>query len=214
MDRIPQKYVTRQIADLKQHPKNPRKGNVALIQQSIEHNGWYGVALVQKSTGYIIAGNHRVQAAQASGATKIPVLEIDCDDDTATRILLADNRTNDTATYEQESLAEILKELSAAEGALDGTGYNIEDYDDIIAALQENEYSVDHNITQKPTIDERLARYLEATTRSLMLDYQIPQFEYVVNQMEALRASFGTENNAMTVLRLIEQATGTEAPKS
>jgi hypothetical protein len=213
MDRIPQKYVTRQIAELQQHPKNPRKGNVALIQQSIEHNGWYGVALVQKSTGYIIAGNHRVQAAQASGATKIPVLEIDCDDDTATRILLADNRTNDTATYEQESLAEILKELSTAEGALDGTGYNIEDYDDIIAALQENQYTVDHNITQKPTIDERLARYLEATTRSIMLDYQIPQFEYVVNQMEALRASFGTENNAMTILRLIEQATGTEAPK-
>jgi hypothetical protein len=213
MDRIPQKYVTRQIAELQQHPKNPRKGNVALIQQSIEHNGWYGVALVQKSTGYIIAGNHRVQAAQASGATKIPVLEIDCDDDTATRILLADNRTNDTATYEQESLAEILKELSTAEGALDGTGYNIEDYDDIIAALQENQYTVDHNITQKPTIDERLARYLEATTRSIMLDYQIPQFEYVVNQMETLRASFGTENNAMTILRLIEQATGTEAPK-
>lgn len=213
MDRIPQKYVTRDVNELKQHPKNPRKGNVALIQQSIDHNGWYGAALVQKSTGYIIAGNHRVQAAKAAGATKIPILEIDCDDDTATRILLADNRTNDTATYEQESLAEILKELSAAEGALDGTGYNVEDYDDIIAALQENTYSVDHNITQKPTIEERMARYMEATTRSVMLNYQIPQFEYVINQMENLRGTFGTENNAETVLRLIEQATNTEAPK-
>jgi hypothetical protein len=212
MERIPQKYVTREISTLQQHPKNPRKGNVALIQESIQHNGWYGVALVQKSTGYIIAGNHRVQAAQASGATKIPVLEIDCDDDTATRILLADNRTNDTATYEQESLAEILKELSTAEGALDGTGYNIEDYDDIIAALQENTYTVDHNITQKPTIEERMARYMEATTRSVMLNYQLPQFEYVIHQMEALRATFGTENNAETVLRLIEQATDTKAP--
>ena len=213
MERIPQKYVTRDITELKQHPKNPRKGNVALIQESIQHNGWYGVALVQKATGFIIAGNHRVQAAQASGATKIPVLEIDCDDDTATRILLADNRTNDIATYEQESLAEILKELATAEGALDGTGYNIEDYDDIIAALQEEAYNVDHNITQKPTIDERLARYIEATTRSIMLNYQMAQFEYVVNQMENLRAEYGTENNAMTVLRLLEDATSTKAPQ-
>jgi hypothetical protein len=213
MDRIPQKYVTREISTLQQHPKNPRKGNVALIQESIQHNGWYGVALVQKSTGYIIAGNHRVQAAQASGATKIPVLEIDCDDDTATRILLADNRTNDTATYEQESLAEILKELAAAEGALEGTGYNIDDYDDIIASLQEQSYSVDHNIVQKPTLDERLARYMEATTRSIMLNYQLPQFEYAINKLEELRNSLGVENNAETVLRLIEQATNTEAPK-
>jgi hypothetical protein len=213
MDRIPQKYATRDISELKQHPKNPRKGNVELIQQSIQHNGWYGVALVQKSTDYIIAGNHRVQAAQASGATKIPVLEIDCDDDTATRILLADNRTNDTATYEQESLAEILKELATAEGALDGTGYNIDDYDDIIASLQEQSYSVDHNIVQKPTLDERLARYMEATTRSIMLNYQLPQFEYAINKLEELRNSLGVENNAETVLRLIEQATNTEAPK-
>jgi hypothetical protein len=214
MERLPQRYVQRDISELKQHPRNPRKGNVALIQESIEHNGWYGVVLVQKSTGYIIAGNHRVQAASATGATKVPILEVDCDDDTATRILLADNRTNDTATYDEDSLAEILKELSGVDGALEGTGYKQEDYDDIIAALQEHEYSVDHNVVVRPTLEERMERYKEATTRSIMLAYQLPDFEYVVEQLETIRNKFGVDNNAMTIVRLIEQETGVKAPAS
>ena len=214
MERLPQKYVQRDIAELKQHPRNPRKGNVALIQESIEHNGWYGVVLVQKSTGYIIAGNHRVQAASATGATKVPILEVDCDDDTATRILLADNRTNDTATYDEDSLAEILKELSGADSALEGTGYKQEDYDDIIAALQEHEYSVDHNVTERKSIEERMERYREATFRTIMLAYQLPDFGYVVEQLEILGKKYEVDNNAMTILRLIEEQTGAKAPAS
>ena len=122
MDRLPQRYTQREITELKLHPRNPRKGNVESIRESIEHNGWYGAVLVQKSTGYIIAGNHRVQAAEAAGMKKIPIMEIDCDDTTAVRSLLADHRTNDTATYDDEILADILKGLSEVDGSLLGTG--------------------------------------------------------------------------------------------
>ncbi len=48
--------------DLITHPKNPRKGNVDLIIESIEENGFYGALIVQKSTGYILTGNHRFVA--------------------------------------------------------------------------------------------------------------------------------------------------------
>jgi hypothetical protein len=212
MDRLPQRYTQREITELKLHPRNPRKGNVESIRESIEHNGWYGAVLVQKSTGYIIAGNHRVQAAEAAGMKKIPIMEIDCDDTTAVRILLADNRTNDTATYDDEILADILKGLSEVDGSLLGTGYKLEDYDDIMAALQETQYSVDHNVTVRPTIDERLERYQEAMTRSIMLAYQLPEFGYIVEQLEAMRSKYETENNAMTILRMIEELTGTKAP--
>jgi ParB-like chromosome segregation protein Spo0J len=212
MDRLPQRYTQREITELKLHPRNPRKGNVESIRESIEHNGWYGAVLVQKSTGYIIAGNHRVQAAEAAGMKKIPIMEIDCDDTTAVRILLADNRTNDTATYDDEILADILKGLSEVDGSLLGTGYKLEDYDDIMAALQETQYSVDHNVTVRPTIDERLERYQEAMTRSIMLAYQLPEFGYIVEQLEAMRSKYETENNAMTILRMVEELTGTKAP--
>lgn len=212
MDRLPQRYTQREITELKLHPRNPRKGNVESIRESIEHNGWYGAVLVQKSTGYIIAGNHRVQAAEAAGMKKIPIMEIDCDDTTAVRILLADNRTNDTATYDDEILADILKGLSEVDGSLLGTGYKLEDYDDIMAALQETQYSVDHNVNVRPTIDERLERYQEAMTRSIMLAYQLPEFGYIVEQLEAIRSKYETENNAMTILRMVEELTGTKAP--
>jgi ParB-like chromosome segregation protein Spo0J len=212
MDRLPQRYTQREITELKLHPRNPRKGNVESIRESIEHNGWYGAVLVQKSTGYIIAGNHRVQAAEAAGMKKIPIMEIDCDDTTAVRILLADNRTNDTATYDDEILADILKGLSEVDGSLLGTGYKLEDYDDIMAALQETQYSVDHNVNVRPTIDERLERYQEAMTRSIMLAYQLPEFGYIVEQLEAMRSKYETENNAMTILRMVEELTGTKAP--
>ena len=212
MDRLPQRYTQREITELKLHPRNPRKGNVESIRESIEHNGWYGAVLVQKSTGYIIAGNHRVQAAEAAGMKKIPIMEIDCDDTTAVRILLADNRTNDTATYDDEILADILKGLSEVDGSLLGTGYKLEDYDDIMASLQEISYpKPDTNVARSEGINERLERYQNASTRSVMLDYPMEQFRWVVDKLGALRDEYQVESNAAVVLRLIEIVSGEES---
>src|SRR5438874_12420683 len=55
------------ISAIRLHPKNARAGDLGAICQSIEHNGWFGACLVQQSTGFILAGNHRHQAAAHSG---------------------------------------------------------------------------------------------------------------------------------------------------
>jgi hypothetical protein len=101
-----------------------------------------------------------------------------------------------------------------ADAALEGTGYKQEDYDDIIAALQEHEYSVDHNVTERKSIEERMERYREATFRTIMLAYQLPDFGYVVEQLEILGKKYEVDNNAMTILRLIEEQTGVKGPAS
>jgi hypothetical protein len=49
-------------------------------------------------------------------------------------------------------------------------------------------------------------------TRSIMLAYQLPEFGYIIEQLEAMRNVYNTENNAMTILRMIEEKTGTKAP--
>ena len=108
---------------LKPHPRNPRRGNTTAIRNSIEQNGWYGVIVAQKTTGRVLAGNHRLQAAEQAGITTLPVAWIDVDDDTALRILLADNRTNDLAGHDDELLDEILRELQDTPLGLAGTGY-------------------------------------------------------------------------------------------
>lgn len=129
-----QEYAQASIKDLRPHPKNPRQGDVGAIHESIEANGFYGAIVAQKGTGYILAGNHRYKAAVQSGAKQVPVIWLDVDEATATRVLLADNRTNDRASYDNAALAEILAELAAGPG-LEGTGYDGDDLDALIADL-------------------------------------------------------------------------------
>jgi hypothetical protein len=134
----PQTFEMVGVNSLHVHPANPRQGDVGAIYESIEHNGFYGAIIVQRSSGAILAGNHRYMAAVQSGITELPVLYVDVDDDRALRILLADNRTNDKASYDNSSLAEILSDLANTSDLL-GTGYDGDDLDELIASLSAGE---------------------------------------------------------------------------
>lgn len=114
------------IDTLTPHPRNPRRrtDNLEAIRGSIRRNGWYGTLIVQAATGYVCAGNHRMQAAAAEGYTELPAEFLDIDDATALRIVLADNRTSDTASYEDDVLAELLAEVRDQAGGLDGTAFD------------------------------------------------------------------------------------------
>lgn len=132
---VKQRYRRVPIDDLTPHPRNPRRGNVGAIRESIRSNDFVGAVIVQRSTGYVIAGRHRLEAAREEGATELPVLEVDVDDETALRILLADNRTSDLAGYEDETLLALLREIGAGEGTLEGTGWTFEDFQALEADL-------------------------------------------------------------------------------
>lgn len=109
------------------HPRNPNKGDVGAIRASIDKNGWYGAVTVQEATGYILAGNHRFFAAAGKKAPEIPAVVLNCDDETALRILLADNQVARRAIIDEEKVRELLDDL----GSLDGTGY-----DEVLAAVE------------------------------------------------------------------------------
>lgn len=123
------------VADLKLHPWNVNEGDIGAIHQSIEHNGFYGAVVAQRSTGYVLAGNHRLQAAQAAGAESVPVIWVDVDDEHALRILLADNRTTRLGHDDPAALADLLNEILDSAGTLDGTGYTGDDLDELLADL-------------------------------------------------------------------------------
>lgn len=151
----PQKIETVPIGTLKHHPKNPRKGDVKSITESIEHNGFYGVVVAQKSTGYVLAGNHRMMAAKAAGLDSLPVAYVDVDDATALKILLADNRTNDLATYDNKELAELLADVSNTIG-LDGTGFDEAFLDGLITSM-----------SKAPTIAEAFGNLCQDESREI-----------------------------------------------
>lgn len=127
-----QSYKVVPIGSISEHPKNPRRGDVDLIGESIERNDFYGAVIVQKSSGKILAGNHRWKAAKAKGLAKLPVIFVDVDDATALRILLADNRTSDEATYDDAVLLELLQQANVSAG-LEGTGYDSGDLAKLLA---------------------------------------------------------------------------------
>ncbi len=147
--KIAQEYATVSVDSLKVHPRNPNQGDVGAILTSIEDNGWFGAVVAQRSTGYILAGNHRFQAAKLDGAEQIPVIWLDVDDRKATKILLADNRLAELASRDQEALATLLTEL-AHDDDLSGTGY---DGDDLDALLFELEPSFDMLDGEPPALD-------------------------------------------------------------
>lgn len=124
------------IGDLKHHPRNPNEGDVGAVHGSIEANGFYGALIVQESTGYVLAGNHRLEAARQAGLKKLPVIYVDVDDERAERILLADNRTAALASQDKALLADVLRELAETPAGLDGTGYDGDDLDAIIKDVE------------------------------------------------------------------------------
>ncbi|MGO9178235.1 MAG: DNA methyltransferase [Candidatus Limnocylindrales bacterium] len=120
------------IDSIELHPHNPRLGDVEAIAASLHRFGQLKPIVVQRSSGYVVAGNHLLRAAQRLGWTEIAANIEEMDDATATAYMLADNRTADLGAYDDGLLAAILGEQAAAEN-LAATGY---DADDVAALLR------------------------------------------------------------------------------
>lgn len=125
------------VGDLEEHPRNPRSSDMNMIVNSIENNGFFGALVVQKSTRQILVGNHRYKAAVHKGIEKVPVIWVDVDNDRALRILLADNRSNDASSYNEQALHDAMAELMRNEGSLSGTGWTQDDYSSLDSLMQQ-----------------------------------------------------------------------------
>lgn len=115
------------IAELLEHPRNPRRGDVPGIAESIQRNGFFRPLIVQRSTKHILAGNHRMVAARACGLTELPVFWVDVDDATALKILLVDNAVSDFGGYDPVKEAELLAACDLDPEGIAGTGYSAAD---------------------------------------------------------------------------------------
>ena len=127
--------LAKPIDSVQPHPRNVRQGDVGAIATSLNLNGQYRPIVVHKTSNNILAGNHTYKAAVSLGWTHIAITYVDCTDEQALKILLADNKANDLASYDDSALADLLKDLVGGPG-LDGTLYELSDLDDLIAMLE------------------------------------------------------------------------------
>jgi DNA modification methylase len=101
------------IDTLKGLPGNPRVGDVDAVAKSLDRFGQRKPIVVRQDDGTIIAGNHTWQAAKQLGWTEIAVAYVGDDDVTASAYALADNRTAELGSYDEQALKDLIDQVAA-----------------------------------------------------------------------------------------------------
>jgi DNA modification methylase len=141
------KALTEPIDSLNPRHPNPRRGNLELLVQSLEAHGQYRPIVANRPNREVLAGNHTLAAARELGWQQIAVTWVDVDEETATRIMLIDNRANDLAGYDDTELLAVLQSL----GDLDATGYGTDDLEQLLNQLADQDPDADARDTEPGT---------------------------------------------------------------
>lgn len=124
----------RRIAELKPDPMNPRAHSPRQIRQiarSIEAFG-FNVPVLIDANDKLIAGHGRIEAARLLGWSEVPTICLEHLTEAQTRaFLIADNRLTLNSTWNDQLLAEQLKELSVLDLGFDieVTGFDMAEID-------------------------------------------------------------------------------------
>lgn len=121
------------IDGLHRYERNPRRGSVQAIKESLRENGQYKPLVVRVGSNEVLAGNHTLQAATELGWKEIAVTFVDVDDDEAARIVLVDNRSQDAAGYDQAALRGLLESLPEPSR---GTGFKQDALDALLGRVE------------------------------------------------------------------------------
>jgi len=246
----------RPIDSLLRHPDNPRLGDVDAIKESIRVNGWHGVVVTQKSTGYVLVGNHRTDAAEelAHGnfypwpdqsneeferekarwkaeLASLPVHVVDVDDETAIRIMLADNKTADRATYDDTKLLRLHAQILDPEAAMQvltsgeaspeeitealrviasrtkntrlrGTGYNTQEVEQLAFAMEGGQAR--EWGSGGATADEAQERYETGSARQWVIPVTSEEFDRVMPVLIRIMEKQGLDSLSDTWLWLVQ----------
>lgn len=119
------------ITDVKLWPKNPRRGDVGALAESLKRFGQVRPILVQKSTMQVVAGNHLLRAASALGWTEIAAVVMEMDAKQAKGFIAADNRMSELGDFDDALLLNLLTDI-AKNDSLVGTGYDEDDLQDLL----------------------------------------------------------------------------------
>jgi ParB-like chromosome segregation protein Spo0J len=138
----PLKIVYRPIEELKPDPANPRlhsRKQIRQIAKSIETFG-FNVPILVGHAGNVIAGHGRLLACRELAITEVPTLRLDhLTPAQARAFTIADNRLTEIATWDDQLLAEQLRDLSLSglDFDIEVTGFEMGEIDLRIASLEE-----------------------------------------------------------------------------
>lgn len=109
---------------------NPKPhDDLEVLVRSIEQFGFRSVVVVRPSDNRILAGHGRTLAALQLGIKKVPVLWADMSDEDAAAFAVVDNIATERSRWDEGVLADVLRELEAADYDLDVVGLHKQEID-------------------------------------------------------------------------------------
>ena len=192
--------------------------DISLIPQRYEGDAdltalvdWPGNPRDHAEEAIRVAGHGRRDELVDAGITAAPVIWLDCDEQTAARLVAALNATEDQAGYHADLLAEFLAGLAEHDADLRGTGYEPSALDDLLADLADADADAYRpaelgEATIAPTPSERQEGYEAAGVRSVVLPFPLEAYERVVTRLQELRFAHDLESNAEVVEKLVMDA--------
>ena len=138
-------------------PNNPRLGDVNAVMASLARFGQRKPIVARYDDGTIIAGNHTWQAAKKLGWTEIAVAYVGDDDVTAQAYALADNRTAELGSYDDELLRELIEAVGSVDlDLLKDTGWSEDAVGDLLAKIEaETSKVVDEDDVPEPPVEPK-----------------------------------------------------------
>jgi hypothetical protein len=137
---------------------------------------------------------------------------------------IADNRTSDLSSWDNAELVKSLEEINNA-NLLDTVGYSSYDVDDLKALLSEMEAvalynsgifedtdSSEENVAYEKTMMDKKTDYMNRAIRSIMLEYPLEQFAWVINILTKFRVEKDVQSNADALLLLLKDYSGEDYP--
>lgn len=216
------------IEDIELHPDNYRKGSMKRIQEGMVVHGFVAPIVIQESSGYVVAGNHRIKMARKLRKNpklnpkkhdfdKIPAMIIDMDDDEAMDYLLLDNKSSDEAGADEALVAAILQKRGDRD--LAGTGYTPREAEVAIAraAWQDDEDVVvkekktksakaKTGATKLETPSERVKKIEELKLRNFVVPVPVAKHPAVTKALSAAKKRYGVDDNWQVLASLLQDA--------
>lgn len=192
------------VESIQPHPKNARRGDIEAIAESLNVNGQFAPLVVQESTAYVLAGNHTLLAARSLGWSKVSAVFVDVDDKAAKKIMLAANRTSDMGWYDNDALANLLRDMG--EEDLMGTLYSAADVDVLLSTLGSEDNNSIGGTQNAQTPGDRSESHDANPIRSIILPLGLQDYEETVARLIRLRSEWELESNTEVVLRALALA--------
>lgn len=158
------------LDDIVQADNNPKDHDLGVLYTSMQRFGFTNPIIMNESTGKLLAGHGRLQTLQMmkdngeDAPKRIDVVK-DIEDDRietwyvpvlygvkidnvaeAQAYLIADNRLTELGGWKPMDLMDSLAEIIEETGNLDGTGYDLDDVETILADMERDTFEIDDNV--------------------------------------------------------------------